>query len=86
MANFQRNDRAEAPKINPYVTLGLSTADAEVGKAVPTLHQAVSKAAGAMTEQEQRTFKSWVEGEKYKAISDAAKDLVTRLLAIINRN
>ena len=85
MANFQRNDRAEAPKINPYVTLGLSTADAEVGKAVPTLHQAVSKAAtGAMTEQDQRNFKTWMEGEKYKAVPDAAKELATRLLAIIN--
>ena len=85
MANLQRNDRAEAPKNNPYVTLGLSTADAEVGKAVPTLHQAVSKAAtGAMTEQDQRNFKTWMEGEKYKAVPDAAKELAARLLAILN--
>ena len=85
MAKNLNKNQPEPEKNNPYKVLGLSQADAEVGKTVPTLHQAVSKAAaGAMTEQEQRTFKTWIEGEKYKAISDAAKDLVTRLLAIIN--
>lgn len=85
MAKNYTKNQPEPEKKNPYEVLGLSTADAEVGKTVPALKQAVSKAAsGAMTEQEQLKFKEWIEGEKYKAISDAAKELATRLLAIIN--